>query len=142
MGCKRFGLEIGILSNIVGSTYRVVHQVSPEEVTLTDEAQFNLAETYCAVTLALNQPVFFEHVAESRIRNHPAHAAFALEAYFGIPIMVHGSVYGTLNFSSPNPRKLNFTDIDLDTIKKMAMWIEDELTIAHDNAEQKAACNN
>ena len=128
MGCERFGLEIGILSNIVDNRYRVVHQVSPDDVPLADEAEFNLPETYCAETIAAGKPVCFEHVANSKMCTHPAYAAFALESYIGIPIRLEGEVYGTLNFSSPYPRKREFSAIDIDALKLMGIWIEGELS--------------
>ena len=128
MGCERFGLEIGILSNIIDNRYRVVYQASPDNVPLADEAEFNLPETYCAETMAANKPVGFEHVAESEMCTHPAYLAFALEAYIGIPITVEGEVYGTLNFSSPYPRKRKFSAIDIDALKLMRIWIEGELS--------------
>ena len=128
MGCERFGVEIGILSHIVDSNYRVVFQVSPDSVPLTDDAQFDLPETYCAVTMAAKEPVGFEHVAESEMNTHPAYKAFALEAYIGIPITVEGDLYGTLNFSSPYPRKRKFSSIDIDALKLMGIWVEGELS--------------
>ena len=128
MGCERFGVEIGILSHIVDDNYRVVYQVSPDSVPLTDDAQFDLPETYCALTMAANEPVGFEHVAESEINTHPAYKAFALEAYIGIPITVDDNLYGTLNFSSPYPRKRKFSAIDIDALKLMGIWVEGELS--------------
>ena len=128
MGCMRFGLEIGILSNIIDNRYCVVHQVSPNDVPLADEVEFNLPETYCAVTLAASKPVGFEHVGESEMSTHPAYVAFALEAYIGTPSKVEGEVYGTLNFSSPYPRKRKFSAIDIDALKLMGIWIEGELS--------------
>ena len=128
MGCERFGVEIGILSNIVDGSYHVVHQVSPDSVPLSDGAEFNLPETYCALTLAADEPVCFEHVAESEINTHPAYKAFALEAYIGIPIKVDGTDYGTLNFSSPYPRERQFSSIDIDALKLMGIWVEGELS--------------
>jgi diguanylate cyclase (GGDEF)-like protein len=128
MGCERFGVEIGILPHIVDNNYRVVHQVSPDTVPLTDDSQFDLPETYCAVTIAANEPVGFEHVAESEINTHPAYKAFALEAYIGIPITVEGAPYGTLNFSSPYPRERMFSSIDIDALKLMGIWVEGELS--------------
>ena len=128
MGCERFGVEIGILSHIVDSNYRVVYQVSPDSVPLTDDAQFDLPATYCAITMEANEPVGFEHVGESEINTHPAYKAFALEAYIGIPITVEGAPYGTLNFSSPYPRKREFSSIDIDALKLMGIWVESELS--------------
>ena len=127
IGCDRLGLDIGILSNIVGNRYRVVHQVSPPSVPLEDGAEFDLPITYCSITLAADKPVGFEHVSRSEIYNHPAYDSFALESYIGIPVKVANQTYGTLNFSSPYPRKRKFSDVDIDALKLMAVWIEGEL---------------
>lgn len=128
LGCERFGLDIGILANITGNRYRIVHQVSPDDIPMVDGAEFDLPETYCAITLAANRPVGFEHVARSEIRSHPAYKAFALESYIGTPLVVDGERYGTLNFSSPYPRNREFADIDLDALMLMGIWIEGELS--------------
>lgn len=128
LGCERFGLEIGILAQIDSDRYRVVHQVCPDEVQLEDDVQFNLPETYCAVTIDSGAPVGYEHVAESDLSSHPAYAQFKLEAYFGIPIVVDGDAYGTLNFSSPFPRERQFDEIDYDALRLMAIWIEAEIS--------------
>ena len=127
VGCERLGLEIGILSNIVGNRYRVVYQVSPATVALEDGAIFDLPITYCSITLASDGPVGFEHVARSEIYNHPAYDTFALESYIGIPVKIDNRPYGTLNFSSPYPRKRKFSDADIDALKLMSAWIEGEL---------------
>jgi len=135
MGCERLGLEIGILSQIDYDRYRVVHQVCPEEVPLEDDVQFHLPNTYCAVTIAANQPVGYEHVGKSELSNHPAYAEFELESYIGIPVVVDGSIYGTLNFSSPFARERKFSEIDIDALKLMALWIAGELS--RQNFQQK-----
>lgn len=124
IGCERLGLDIGILSNVVGNKYRVIHQVSPETLTLEDGAVFDLPITYCSITLAANKPVGFEHVSRSEIYNHPAYDTFALEAYIGIPVVVDSKPYGTLNFSSPFPRKRKFSAADINAIELMGAWIE------------------
>ena len=126
-GCKRLGLDIGILSNVVGNRYRVIHQVSPASVPLEDGAEFDLPITYCAITLAADSPVGFEHVSRSEIYNHPAYETFALEAYIGIPLKVEDKPFGTLNFSSPFPRKRKFSNADKEALKLMGAWIESEL---------------
>lgn len=135
MGCERLGLEIGILSQIDYDRYRVVHQVCPDEVPLEDDVQFHLPNTYCAITIAANQPVGYEHVGKSELSNHPAYAEFQLESYIGIPVVVNGSIYGTLNFSSPFARERKFSEIDIDALKLMAIWIGGELS--RQNFQQK-----
>lgn len=128
LGCERFGLDIGILSKIDDDVYRVVYQVSPKEVALEDEATFDQAETYCALTLQADGPMAIEHMAKSEFNTHPAYDAFKLEAYIGMPLTVDGERYGTLNFSSPYPHQRKFSDTDIDALKLMAIWLEGELS--------------
>ncbi len=101
LGCKRFDLEVGQM--------------------------FELASTYCCVTLNAQGPVGFEHCSESEMASHPAYLAFQLEAYVGTPVMVDGEVYGTLNFSSPAPRPREFDAADLDALQLMATWVSAEI---------------
>ena len=127
LGCERFNLDIGILSNISGEKYKVIHRVCPPEVGLEEGAEFELGSTYCARTMVADGPVGFDHVKESDMSTHPAYQAFGLEAYIGIPVKVNGITYGTLNFSSPLPHKSKFNDIDIDALKLMASWLGIEI---------------
>lgn len=128
LGCQRFGVEIGILSHVVGNRYHVVHQVSPESIPLQDGAEFDLPITYCSITMNADKPVGFSHVSRSEIYNHPAYENFALEAYIGVPIRIDGQTYGTLNFSSPYPRKRKFSKSDILALELMAAWVERQLS--------------
>ncbi len=128
LGCNRFHLEIGIMSQIVKDDYEVVYRHCPAEIALNEGDHFELGNTYCAITMKANGPVGFEHVKESEIRIHPAYKAFGLEAYIGTPIIVQGQVFGTLNFSSPAPMKRKFEDVDIDALQLMASWIGNELS--------------
>jgi diguanylate cyclase (GGDEF)-like protein len=128
LGLTRFNLEIGILASIHEDTYTVVHQVSPDELPLQDGTQFPLGDTYCSITMEADEPVGFDHVGTSSIAKHPAYHSFGLEAYVGIPVKVDSDVYGTLNFSSPTPKPRAFSDVDIDTLKLMAVWVGSELS--------------
>lgn len=139
LGLKRFDLDIGILSNIQDANYTVIKQVTPEDVPLNDGDAFQLGNTYCSITLAANGPVGFEHVAESEISTHPAYRSFGLEAYIGVPVHVRGEPYGTLNFSSPNPRPRVFSDVDIDALRLMAAWVGSELSRRQTEEELKQA---
>ena len=139
LGLLRFDLDIGILSSICDSEYTVFKQVSPADVALQDGDAFQLGNTYCAITMQANRPIGFEHVAESELSTHPAYRNFGLEAYIGIPIHVKGKVFGTLNFSSPNPRPRVFSDVDIDALQLMAAWIGSELSRRSTEEELKLA---
>jgi diguanylate cyclase (GGDEF)-like protein/PAS domain S-box-containing protein len=99
LGVRHFGLDLAILSSIKGEEYRVEHCRDPAGA-LSPGATFDLGSTYCVHALNAGGPVGFHHAGESEIRTHPCYRDFGLEAYVGCPILVNGTLRGTLNFSS------------------------------------------
>lgn len=128
MGLERFNLDIGILSKIENNQYIVKHCVVPEGVELTSGSEFDFDITYCHITCNANGPVALEHIGEHDLyASHPAYGAFGLESYIGMPIKLNGELYGTLNFSSPDPYPRQFKETDIDVLQLMASWIEVEI---------------
>lgn len=122
MGCQRFGLSIGILSHIEGERYEVMQVLTPGgEIGKGDI--FALGDTYCRDTLRAQKPLGFEQASTSRQRQHPCYRKFKLEAYLGAPVRVGHQIYGTLNFSSAQPRPTPFTPVDRELIQLMAQWV-------------------
>jgi len=139
LGCERFNLDIGILSNIKSDKYIVMHRVCPPEVGLEVGAEFELGSTYCARTMEAHGPVGYAHVKESEMSSHPAYLAFGLESYIGIPVKVNGETYGTLNFSSPAPRERTFSAVDIDALSLMAAWVGAEIQRRENEEKLKSA---
>jgi diguanylate cyclase (GGDEF)-like protein len=131
LGCERFNLDIGILSKISQNNYHIEQVYCPEEVGLKTGDCFELDKTYCEVTLKADGPTGFEHVKHSKINQHPAYEAFKLESYIGIVIKVNGEVFGTLNFSSPEPLDRTFSPVDIDALQIMALWVSYSLSHLH-----------
>lgn len=123
LGCERFGLPVGILARIRGQAYEVqrLHLVRPMLLEAGDT--FHLTATACAPAARTNQAVCFHDApADSRI-SHPGYADCPPRAYLGAPVRVNGGVWGTLNFSSPDPRPEPFTDAQLHEAQMLAEWI-------------------
>ena len=125
-GCRQFGLPIGILAHIEGERYEVVDVISPDNA-IEPGAIFELGNTYCRETLQAHGPVGFEHAAHSDWKNHPCYREFQLETYLGIPVVAGSSVYGTLNFSSPQPHDMRFTATDVEILRLMGQWVGGEI---------------
>ena len=125
-GCRQFRLPIGILAHIVDDKYEVVQVVSPDNSIQTGTV-FELGNTYCRETLKADGPVGFEHAAHSDWKNHPCYQEFKLETYLGIPVVAGSMVYGTLNFSSPDPRESRFTAADVEILRLMGQWVGSEI---------------
>jgi len=121
-----FRMDFGLLAEIAGDNYTVRHAACPDQEILPGTV-FELGRTYCWHVLQANEPKAFHHVADSEIRNHPCYKTFGLEAYIGVPLIVNGTRYGTLNFSSPSQRPEPFTRRDREIIELVSTWLGNEL---------------
>lgn len=62
-------------------------------------------------------------MSQSPYRNHPCYRAFGLEAYIAAPVIIQGRTFGTLNFSSPDPRPHPFTDTEITFVTLLTKWL-------------------
>lgn len=122
-GAEHFGLEFGILSHVQGNDYRLIVQVSPENV-LQEGQTFQLAMTSCSVALQRSDVVTQSHLSYTNSLGHPCYSMFKLQTYIGVPVYVGDRVFGTLNFSSPIPYHRPFAQEDIRYIRKLAGAIE------------------
>jgi PAS domain S-box-containing protein len=136
LGCEQFGMPVGILSRIEGENYEIV-EVVPADGPIPKGCIFPLGQTYCSITLQSSEPMGFEHAAASEWRTHPAYLQHRLEAYLGIRVEVYAGVYGTLNFISPEPRTLLFTNSDKEVLKLMAQWVGAEIGRQHIGSQMR-----
>lgn len=121
-GAKTLGMELGIISNIKGNKYKVIH-FYPEGSGLEKNQVFDLRETYCSMTLEKGTVVAINEMTTSEHAGHPCWDAFHLEAYIGVPIIVGGAPFGTLAFSKSKVRPQPFTEGDKDLVRLMGQWV-------------------
>ena len=126
LGREVFDLPLAIVSHIEGEQYEVKYVSAPDQ-TLSPGVVFPLGETYCIHTLNAKQPIGFHHAGESEIKTHPCYINFGLEAYIGTPLYSGNKAYGTLNFSSAEPRKEPFSHFHYSLIQLFAQWIGHQL---------------
>ncbi len=134
LGCSYLDLEMGIVAAVQEADYQIIAQYAPGQGSLED-AHFELAITYCNLTLQRNDILAIHHMAESPFREQPCYQHFGLEAYIGIPLLVDGGCFGTLAFNGRTPRKQPFDDTDMDFIRLCARWIG--ALLAEDRAESQ-----
>lgn len=122
LGCDIFNLDLGIVSNIIENDY-ILRYVYPASNDLPVGTTFVLGTTYCSITLRMGAVVGIPFMKESPYYRHPCYAAFNLESYFGVQLLVYGRYYGTLNFTSPSPHSGPFTDTDRKIIAEMGQLV-------------------
>lgn len=122
-GREIFGLETGIVSNIINDTYTVIDVVSNVDAIKPGD-EYPIEGTYCYEVYSRKKVVCFPHVgAILHLKNHPVYVNLKLEAYLSAPIEVGGELYGTLNFSSTHIRTQGFSEHERDLITLMAKAI-------------------
>ncbi|TVR22616.1 MAG: PAS domain S-box protein [Anaerolineaceae bacterium] len=122
IGTEILGLDLGIISQIEGNTYKVLYGHSPDGSLQTGQT-FDFKQTYCNVAYQADELVYIKHMAESSHSGHPCYNAFGLETYIGIPLRVNSERFGTLNFSSAVPRTQPFSVADREFFELMAQWV-------------------
>ncbi|WP_334032248.1 ATP-binding protein [Alteromonas sp. P256] len=124
-GLDLFGLEVGIVSQIVGNDYKVFRTVNNIDG-LDAGMHFDLGITYCHYTINVKEVVGFHHVGFSNIASHPCYEAQKLEAYLAAPIIIDNRVFGTINFSAAKPVNI-FEPESYEFIELFAQWLGSEI---------------
>lgn len=121
---KLLEMEVGIISSISkeSNTYSI-RNFFPDDSGLSVGQTFDLGNTYCSITLESDDVVAINHMKESAYERHPCYNTFSLEAYIGIPIIIDRELYGTINFSSPIPKKGGFVLSDYTLMKLLSEWV-------------------
>lgn len=126
LGCELFHQEVGMIGEVQGASYRVLHVHAPG-TDLEPGHELDLGLTFCSITLARSEPVMIDHVAESEWSRHPCYPELQLESYIGARVSLGDGRVGTLNFSSPRRRQSPFRAADRDLVLMMGTWISSVL---------------
>ncbi len=139
VGVLFLGLDLGIISYIEDDTYTVLHATSPDG-SLQAGQQFDFKHTYCDITYRADSIISIGAMATSEHNHHPCYTAFGLEAYIGVPLIVAGERFGTLNFSSHEPRKSAFTAGEENFLSLMGSWVS--ALLERQRLEERLRLNN
>lgn len=134
LGCRAFGLRLGILARVTDGKYEVQHVLSQLESVRMERGEVLLVEdTVCSQTVASGQDVLAFHDAEHRDRMlHPAYQGLRPAAYIAAQVASPESgFYGTLNFSDSEPRDRPFAGYEIAFIRVMANWFAASLDNEH-----------
>ncbi|QIB50419.1 PAS domain-containing protein [Pseudomonas sp. OIL-1] len=126
LGCRYLGMDMGIVSHIQDENYRVV-AVHSKNGKVTEGQQFPLGTTYCALTLQYQDVLAINDMEQSPHNDHPCYRTFGLRSYIAVSLQVGDERYGTLNFSSSEPRPHPFDETDLEFVRLLGPWVSEAL---------------
>ena len=123
MGVEALGLPVGIVSRIQDDTYTIRAVVDPAGVYGAGDA-FPLGNTPCSTVIEGGSTVSSDDFRQDgRFIEHPAYAEGGPRGYISTPIRVGDRLFGTLNFSGPEPRAVAFSQQDREFTELMARGI-------------------
>ncbi len=142
LGCERFGLEIGIVSRILGERYELRALRAPEGFPVAAGSVLRLGDTICRHSAAGERPLAVERVSRAPWARPPESDPLGLEAYLGTSVVAENQPFGTLVFASRRPSAQRFTASHKDLLALMAQWIAVEIerhaTPQRSDAERRA----
>lgn len=119
-GIEMLGLDLAIISNINGETYKV-HSCKSSDSTIKPGDIFGLSQTYCSDVIFEKNTKHYKDVAViSEMLKHPCYLNTQLRAYIGTPVFVNGEIWGTLNYSSLLPRASEYSETEIQFLKEQA----------------------
>lgn len=122
-GNNRFSATMGIVSHIENNEYEIVAVESLANVFVSGES-FPLHQTYCRDVYSTGKTIALTELdGKPGLQCHPLYKDLPIEAYISTPILKHGVIWGTLNFSSYILKPLPFSDSDIEFIESSAKRI-------------------
>ena len=114
---------MGIVSHIENDEYEIVAVKSLANVFVSGES-FPLHQTYCREVYSTGKTIALTEIdGKPGLRCHPLYKDLPIEAYISTPILKHGVIWGTLNFSSYILKSHPFSDNDIEFIESSAKRI-------------------
>jgi len=98
---------------------------------LTDGVTLDRATTYCRRVIDSDGPVALTDAPNQGWADDPAYQEHGLYCYLGTTIFVHGDVYGTVCFSSRDPRETAFASDEKAAVELLARLLGREIETAH-----------
>ena len=134
LGTETLGLELGIVSQVDQSLYECLYVHGPDWAPAPGTT-FDVSGTYCLHTLESNAVTGFYHAGREAIAEHPCYLNFGLESYIGAPLLRGETPFGTLNFSSTEPRPAPFSEGQIEFVEFLARWLGNELKLHAERRE-------
>lgn len=123
VGLDYFGLDTAIISMIVGNKYTVLTVVSHVEVPYESGTVLDLGDTLCGQFVDKSSSLLIDNVSKSEFAGLPCHRSTGIECFVGASVQTATGPFGSVSFSSANPRLFEFSLNEDNFALMIAGWI-------------------
>jgi signal transduction histidine kinase/DNA-binding response OmpR family regulator len=132
VGGSWFGMALGLVCRTERGVLTVEHSWSDALTQPAPLVTHGPLEGSCAAdVLADGVPRALPGSHPPRHRAHPALRRGEVARYIGVPLIVHGRPYGTVEFMSEHARTEPFDDTDTASLQMLARWIGAVIGVHH-----------
>lgn len=134
MGCRRFGVETGVIGQVVDNGFEILQVASPDERLRRGkfyERNIQISDAHGTVTARNHRLLQNGEAAGAGLshdwRNFPFYSTSDVEVFLSAPIIVLGRPFGVLCFSGVSVHESDFSAGDREFLQLMAQWLGGEL---------------
>lgn len=141
LGSRHFGMPIALVGAIDRDRYRIEHVGAEAAGAGLEPGQGHALDATCCRNLADSDDVFDFHDGPpaDACSAHPGSGDTPPAAYIGAPLLVRGSLYGSVSFAGSEARAAPFTEIDRELARLLAGAISGLIARAQYEAQLEAA---
>lgn len=121
LGARALGLELGMVNRIHDDVVFLMAHNAPG--ILRHGQSHPLDQTYCSLTVEANDVLALSPVTGTFAAERPCFRQFGYQSYIGVPLVLHGALYGTVCFCSRAPHPTGFDLNDRIFVKLLARWV-------------------
>ena len=140
-GCNCFGTDYGAFIKLNNNHAQVLRFVGTEPVFKRD-SQFEKNALFANSLSVDSEPLIIRNASEDAFfKQHFQYSELGINSYVGIPVIVSGSLFGSLEYGSLNTSAIPHSLIEIDMLQLISQWIGGEIQRqkAHENAQKHQA---
>ncbi len=122
IGCRYYGLSIGVLGHVVGEEFEFAHVHAPDWNIEAGEKR-DLSRTYAALVVGAGEIVAIADVSKSDYADHGDRHVFGLNTFVGAPVDVSGMPKTVVGFGDVHARGHAFDAEERNFLSIAAHWI-------------------
>ncbi len=126
-GLNYLDLDCGIICSMDNESYSVLYSQCPDEYLINNKTIFESKDTLCSFTAKKNEVLALHDVSKTNYSNIASHTKFCVNSYIGMPLYVHGKIFGTVSFFANKSRLKPFEEREKSFVRLISQWIGNEM---------------
>ncbi len=120
-------LSNGVISHIVNDKVIIDTCIHKDELEFCHTNTVNVKDTLCQYVIDKNDIVCFHNFKSSELKHIQEHKEYDINTYIGMPLYVHGRIYGTVSFFDKKVKHKAFNDREKSFVRLLCQWIGNEM---------------